>query len=212
LQPYYDHYTAPYVEIARPYYDTVNSHVIQPAKGYAIHYGAPWVEKAQQYGLAQWQKNGQPHLHKLQDVARSHYDQSVAPYVSQAGELVGPYYEIARTNTLQLYYEHAQPGYKLAQPYIRQGYNVASEFAGNTALPAAYWAWDKTYTFLDTTVWPQLRVAYVENVEPQLVRIGERLGRYRNKVQSKASSPSAADGCVPLSPSYKRRNLELTTF
>jgi hypothetical protein len=30
------------------------------------------------------------------------------------------------------------------------------------------------------TAWPKVRVLYGENVEPQLVRIGERLGRYRD--------------------------------
>ncbi|KAH7489812.1 hypothetical protein FOMA001_g2560 [Fusarium oxysporum f. sp. matthiolae] len=181
VQPYYDHYAAPYVEIARPYYDTVDSKVWQPTRASAVQYGAPWVEKAQAHTQALWEKNGQPQLVKYQALARAHYDQSVGPYVSQAGEKLGPYYDIARTNGLQMYYEYLQPGYEFVHPYAIRGYDVASEFTTKTALPTAYWTWNKTYAFLDSNVWPHVRAVYVQNVEPQLVRIGERLGRYKAK-------------------------------
>nr|RBQ91309.1 hypothetical protein FVER53263_05553 [Fusarium verticillioides] len=181
VQPYYDHYAAPYVEIARPYYDTVDSKVWQPTRAYAVQYGAPWVEKAQAHTQALWEKNGQPQLVKYQALVRAHYDQSVGPYVNQAGEKLGPYYDIARTNGLQMYYEYLQPGYEFVHPYAIRGYDVASDFTTKTALPTAYWTWNKTYTFLDSNVWPHVRAVYVQNVEPQLVRIGERLGRYKTK-------------------------------
>lgn len=183
VQPYYDHYAAPYVEVARPYYETVESKVWQPARAYAIQYGAPWAEKAQDYVWAQWEKNGQPQLVKYQGLAQAQYDQTVGPYIKQAGEALGPYYDIARTNGLQVYYEYLRPGYEFVQPYAVQGYDAASEFTVRTALPTTYWAWNKTYAFLDRSVWPHIRVVYVQNVEPQLVRIGERLGRYKTKVK-----------------------------
>lgn len=183
ILPYYDHYAAPYVEVARPYYETVESKVWQPTRAYAIQYGAPWVEKAQDYVLAQWEKNGQPQLVKYQGLAQAQYDQTLGPYVKQAGEALGPYYEVARTNGLQVYYEYLRPGYEFVQPYAVQGYDAASEFTVRTALPTTYWAWNKTYAFIDRSVWPHIRVVYVQNVEPQLVRIGERLGRYKTKVR-----------------------------
>jgi hypothetical protein len=77
------------------------------------------------------------------------------------------------------------PGYQFMQPYAIEGYDVVSDFTTSRALPAAWWAWDKTYAFIDTAIWPYARVLYLENVEPQLLRIGERLGRYKNKVKSK---------------------------
>lgn len=110
--------------------------------------------------------------------------------MNQAGETIGPYYEIARTNALQAFYEYVLPSYEFVHPYAAHGYGVASDFTTNTALPTAYWAWNKTYVFLDTAVWPQLRVVYLENVEPQLVRIGERLGRYKH---GKAIHDNATD-------------------
>ncbi|RGP75478.1 hypothetical protein FSPOR_586 [Fusarium sporotrichioides] len=184
VQPYYDHYAAPYVELARPYYDTVDSKVWQPTRAYAVQYGAPWAEKARAHTLAQWEKNGQPQLVKYQTLARTHYDQSVGPHVSKAGEKLGPYYDIARTNGLQVYYEYLQPGYAYVHPYAVRGYDAASDFTKTTALPTAYWTYNKTYSFLDSNVWPHIRSVYAQSVEPQLVRIGERLGRYKNKPKS----------------------------
>src|SRR5688572_2154950 len=116
---------------------------------------------------------------QLRDASQAQYQQSFEPFLQQANAAVSPYYEIARTNSLQAYYEYLLPGYNYAQPYLRHGYESAADFTSNTALPAAHWTWNKTYAFLDTAVWPQIRVLYLEHVDPQLVRIGERLGRYR---------------------------------
>lgn len=185
LQPYYDHYAAPYVEVARPYYDAVNSRVLAPTRAYTAHYGAPWVQRGQDYAWSQWELNGQPRLARLQALVKDKYDQSLAPHLTKGRETVEPYYQIARTNSLQILYEYIIPGYEFGRPYAARGYDVASDFTVNKALPAANWAWDMSNAFLETTVWPQLRLVYVENVEPQLVRIGERLGRYKNKAKSK---------------------------
>lgn len=186
VQPYYDQYAAPYVEIAKPYYQTVDNTVLAPVRTRAVQYGAPWVEKGQEYALTQWEKNGQPQLAQLQSLAQTQYDQSVGPYLSKAGEAVEPYYVIARNNAFQTYYEFVLPSYEYVQPYAAQGYEASRDFTTVTALPTAYWAWNKTYVFIDTAVWPQLRVAYLDNVEPQLTRIGERLGRYKTQAKAKA--------------------------
>ncbi|KAM0334481.1 hypothetical protein ACHAQA_001510 [Verticillium albo-atrum] len=191
VQPYYDTYAAPYVELAQPYYSIANERVLTPVKGYATKYGAPTLHQAQAYGQVQWNQNVQPQLAVYQKAVTDKYEQAVAPHVTKLSEAASPYYEIARTNALQTYHEILLPSYILAQPYAAQGYNTASQFTTETVVPSAYWAWNKTYVFLDTTVWPQVRVLYVENVEPQLVRIGQRLGRYKEK--SKIAVESAHD-------------------
>lgn len=178
-KPYYDHYAAPYVEVAKPYYETVDKSVFTPTRKYAVQYGGPWAQKAQDYALGQWKVTGEPKLMQLREASQTQYQQSVEPLLQQANEAVGPYYEIARTNGLQAYYDYLVPGYTYAQPYLRQGYQSTADFAANSALPAAHWTWQKTYLFLDTAVWPQIRALYLEHVDPQLVRIGERLGRYK---------------------------------
>lgn len=180
------------MDLVQPYYDSVNSRVLTPARVYAVHYGAPYVTKAQQYSQAQWEKTGQPQLQKLQGVFQTNYDQTIAPYLNEAGDALGPYYEIAKTNGLQLFYEYALPTYHFVQPYVATSYHLTSDFTTTKALPAGWWAFHQTYSFLDTTLGPHIRLVYLENVQPQLIRIGERLGRYKTKVGSGSSRASIA--------------------
>ncbi|KAL7904719.1 hypothetical protein GGI35DRAFT_472212 [Trichoderma velutinum] len=183
--PYYDQYVAPYVDFAWPYYQTVDSSVLTPARTYAVQYGGPWVEKGQEQVWTQWEKHGQPQVAQLRALSQKQYKETIAPHLERAGEVFGPYYEIGHTNSLRLYYQVLLPSYELVQPYAHQGYNVASSFTTGTALPAAQWVWGKTNAFLNKAVWPQVRMVYVENVEPQLVRIGERLERYKNRAKTR---------------------------
>ncbi|RCI15338.1 hypothetical protein L249_6735 [Ophiocordyceps polyrhachis-furcata BCC 54312] len=213
IQPYYHRYAAPYVHIAKPYYDALDGHVLTPTRTYALHFGAPWINRARGYTWSQWEIKGQPRLAQLQALSAAYYDRSIAPHLAQAGRIVEPYYGTARSNLLQLYYEYAIPSYELVHPHAVRGYSVARQFASNTALPATYWVWNKGNVFLETAVWPQLRSLYVENVEPQLVRIGERLGRYKNKAQSKVlhQQPSSTSfSSKPEVSSYKTTHPDST--
>lgn len=129
----------------------------------------------------------QPQVSKYQSLLKDQYDQSLGPHVNAAIKATSPIYLNAKTNALQTYYEHILPTYNAVQPYALQGYGAASEFTVNTAIPYSQWAWATGAVFLDRTVWPKVRILYGENVEPQLVRIGERLGRYRDGKKLKAA-------------------------
>lgn len=191
LEPYYDAYAAPYVELARPYYETVDQRVLTPSWAYATKYGGPRIAQAQAFGQTQWENKLQPELVKYQAMTKVKYDQTLAPHVDHVSSAVAPYYDIARTNALQTYHDLVLPSYVFAQPYVHQAYTTASTFATETAIPSAAWAWNKTYVFLDGTVWPQLRFLYTENVEPQLVKIGQRLGRHNTSNTQKAGETIA---------------------
>ncbi|KAI1469509.1 uncharacterized protein F4812DRAFT_333369 [Daldinia caldariorum] len=181
ITPYYDTYAAPYVDVAKPYYDTVDRVVITPARTYAVRYGGPRVSQARAFGQAKWEENVQPKLSEYQAITKAQYDQTIAPHVESLSAVVSPYYDLARVNALQTYHEFIFPAYVFVKPYVVQGYNTAYSFTTETAVPSTIWAWNKTYTFLDATIWPHLRDVYVMKVEPQLVRIGERLGRYNDR-------------------------------
>jgi len=186
VEPYYDAYAAHYVDAARPYYDTLDRRIITPATALGKKYGGPRVAQAQAFGQAQWEKNFQPEVLKYQGIAKEKYDQTLAPHINKIATTCGPYFEVAKTNALQTYYGHILPAYATVQPYALQGYNLAYNFVANTGIPYTKWAWTTGGVFLDRTIFPRLRILYGENVEPQLVRIGERLGRYRDGKKLKA--------------------------
>ncbi|KAL2123575.1 hypothetical protein VTJ04DRAFT_4030 [Mycothermus thermophilus] len=199
IEPYYDTYAAPYVEIARPYYVAVDRAIVTPSWAYVKQHAAPHIEQLQTVARAHWDKTIQPQVDQYRDLAKARYDESLAPHVAQVAAAAQPYYEIARTNALQAYHGAIVPAYHFAHPYLVEGYHAASVFTSNTLVPAAAWAWDRTYTFLEGTVGPRIRAVYAENVEPQLVKIGKRLGRYTNSPTRKSVpkpklSPTSAGG------------------
>lgn len=165
---------------AKPYYQSLDKGIITPATALAMKYGAPRVAQAQAYGQAQWEKTLQPEVLKYQALAKAKYDQTLAPHWNKVMAAGGPYLDLAKTNALQTYHEHIVPTFNIVQPYAVQGYGYANELVVGTGIPYTKWALTSTGVFLDRKVWPKLRILYGENVEPQLVRIGERLGRYRD--------------------------------
>ncbi|PQE08383.1 transcription factor protein [Rutstroemia sp. NJR-2017a WRK4] len=210
LEPYYHRYAAPYVESARPYYNTLDQKIITPVAVLGKKYGAPRVAQAQAYGQAQWEKTLQPEVSKYQAVAKAKYDQAVAPHLNKVTAATGPYLDLARTNALATYNGHILPAFHAAQPYAAQGYDTANKFLVSTGIPYTKLVWTSTAVFLDRKVLPKLRILYGENVEPQLVRIGERLGRYRDGkklqavvegVDSSSSASSASSTFSSISSS-----------
>ena len=199
LQPYYEDYVAPYVEVVQPYYTTLDENVLKPSWSYASKHGRPVLLHGQAYGQAQWNKNVQPLISKYQSAAEAQYEQTLGPHVKHISSTVRPYYDIARTNALQTYYEFLLPTFESRKPYVQRAYAAASAFATDSVVPSAVWAWNKTYIFLDGTVWPHLRMVYIENVEPQLVKIGQRLGKYNVKKSSTTPAAEALSRSVRTS-------------
>ncbi|KAL2264187.1 hypothetical protein VTK26DRAFT_893 [Humicola hyalothermophila] len=212
VEPYYDAYAAPYVELVRPYYKVVDRTIITPGWTLAKQHGAPRLEQAQHFGKAQWEKHVEPRVGQYRDVVKAQYDQKVAPHINRVSTSFWPYYDIARTNSLQTYHELLLPTYEYIQPHLRDGYRATSAFVGNTVVPGFVWAWNKTYLFLEGTVWPHIRVIYVENVEPQLIKIGKRLGRYSSGKKSvpKPLTDSSTSSSTQTTSSFVKPAVSVT--
>lgn len=170
-----------------PYYQTLDKRVIVPASALAKKHGAPRLAQAQKFGQAQWEKTVQPQLFKVNSAVKDQYTKTLAPHVSKFTSAAAPYYKAARENVEEVYHKTLLPAYDTLQPYAYRAYSVSNDFAVTTGIPYAKWAWASGVLFLDRTIWPKLRILYGENVEPQLVRIGERLGRYRDGKRLKAA-------------------------
>lgn len=183
IRPYYNTYAEPYVAVVRPYVHTFNDKVYSPASGFAKNayttYGAPRVESAKEFGLAQWEQTIQPQLDSAYGEVVKAYDASLAPHVEKVSAAAGPYYTTARDNAMHIHENHVLPAYISSKPYAAKAYSSGSDIAFNVILPQAQKAWSSAVFFIDAELWPRLRGLYGENVEPQLVRIGERLSNYR---------------------------------
>ncbi|KAL9026691.1 MAG: hypothetical protein Q9196_004681 [Gyalolechia fulgens] len=223
-RPYYDAYAAPYLDVVWPYVEKIEHDVYTPSINFGKRsyeqYGAPRVHQASEYGQLQWEETLRPALDRAQAQARAQYRSHGAPYVNKAWTVVQPYYQKGRETTLYIYNSQLLPAYATSQPYIESTYSGARQFALNTALPYARSAWTSIVLLFDRTISPQLRVLYGENVEPQLVRIGERLGRYRDgkklraaveDVNASPSLTSASSSLTSLSSSISSAVISQTT-
>ncbi|TKA66793.1 hypothetical protein B0A49_10600, partial [Cryomyces minteri] len=203
FQPYYDGYLASYIDQARPYVDQLNEQVYTPARSFTKYsydkYAAPRVAEAQKYGQAQWEKTVRPQLEAANAKIRDRYDTSLAPQVNKAYAAVDPYYSTAKNTLVHSYDAYLLPAYTFSTPYVQQAYTVGHRFTVDTGLPYAQWAGSSSLSFLNRTLWLRLRVLYGENVEPQLMRISARLGRYKDgkKLEAAVASMESSSEVIP---------------
>ncbi|KAF4174094.1 hypothetical protein CNMCM8694_000390 [Aspergillus lentulus] len=196
--PYYDRYGAPYVEIARPYVQVVNEHVYTPAatvarRGYD-QYGAPALDRAQAYGQQQWEARVIPRLQNMKESGTRLYNSTVDPYVQHAKGVALPYYNKINGAVIAVWDGYVFPGFARSRPFIGKTYASGQNVLATTVLPYAQSTWSSVIYFANSALWPKLTGLYSENVEPQLVKIGQRLASYREgrrlrKVMDEADSP-----------------------
>lgn len=190
LDPYYQTYLAPHVDKVKPYADRFERQVYTPAASFTKKqystYGAHRVELARKQAEAGWDKTVRPHLQTAQDAANKQYDAYLGPHVKRASDAASPYYDQVKASSNTAYHKSILPAYEASLPYLHQARVQGRHVIVDVVFPHARSAKDVTWAFLLRNVWPKLRVLYGDNVEPQLVRISERLGRYRDqqKVES----------------------------
>ncbi|RDW90513.1 uncharacterized protein DSM5745_02288 [Aspergillus mulundensis] len=198
VTPYYNTYAAPYVDAARPYVVVLNEKVYTPASNIAKQgyqaYGAPALNRAQAYGQQQWDANVVPHIETTKAKAADWYGAQVAPHVDYVVTTVSPYYNNVRGAYWKTVDGYILPFAAKYQPYIGKTYTSGQEILTTTVMPHAQNAWYSTVYFIYQTLWPKMSSLYSENVEPQLVKIGQRLASYRegDRLRSVAAEAESA--------------------
>ncbi|KAF4548305.1 Hypothetical protein D9617_29g006810 [Elsinoe fawcettii] len=205
IQPYYDAHIAPHVAKVQPYIDQAQTQFIQPAATFAqtkyAKYGAPRVQSAQKFGQKQWEHNVLPQLSVAREQALKQYDATLGPYVQKADDAVRPYYNGLGSSAKDFWELEIQPAYKFASPYLQRGYHEGEKFVLDVAVPYSQWANGILWTAMNRHVFPTVKVLYGENVEPQIMRIKQRLGRYRDEKKVEAVISSASSSAFKSSSS-----------
>lgn len=191
VEPYYNSYAAPHVDKARPYVEKFNQEIYTPSLAYGKQsydtYGAPRVQHAREYSQEQWDSIVTPQIDAARSFVKKQYESNLAPQVNKASAAAAPYYTSSRNSISEIHNTHVLPALEASRPYAERTYAFGHKLTVETGLPYAQSAWSSTVVFFDHTIWPKLRILYGDNVEPQLVRIGERLGRYRDGKKLKAA-------------------------
>lgn len=191
VAPFYERYLWPYLDSSKPYLTKLDDQVFQPTlnlgkKSYS-EYLAPRVEQAQLFGNRQWEQTLKPHLDTAQYKASEQYSARIAAPLEMVSAAAAPYISASQENVAKVYNEHLIPAYSASKPYAEKAYGVVNGAVVDTGYPYARRLMSSSSNFLNRSLWPQLRILYGENIEPQLLRISERLGRYRDSQKLKSA-------------------------
>jgi hypothetical protein len=150
-------------------------------------YAAPRVAQAQKYGTAQWDSTVYPQLQSAQSFALTKYNDLLSPHVIKAVEASNPYVVKAKDELEDIYEGTLIPLYKKTEPWLHNAYQQGRYVTVDVAYPHVDRFRLATSAILSRKVWPVLVTLYGENVEPQVTRIIERLGRYKDSKKLKAA-------------------------
>jgi hypothetical protein len=206
VQPYYNAYLKEYVDRAQPHVDSLNKKVLTPATIFAKDkydiYGAPRVAQLQDYAEGTWSSTLKPRLEIRRKWAKNEYDKQLGPYVDQARRATEPYAKKVYSELVDMYETTLIPLYHRAVPIANDVYQQGSHITTDVIFPNVQYAQQVTFDFLRRQLWPTLVVLYGENVEPQLTKITERLGRYKDSKKLQAAidevNVSTASSVPPL--------------
>lgn len=188
IQPYFDTYARPHLDPVIPYYVDAHKLVITPALTFGRKHGIPLVEKAILLGKFLWVKYAQPRAEKSYEISYLYYRQKFGPHVDNAYKAITNYYDSIKTNIFPKYSSIILSLYDTIQPQIGKGYILAHDIITNNIYPCTKWIVTNCEFFFVRTVQPKLKSLYGESVEPQLLKISERLGNYRNAKKTKPAS------------------------
>ncbi|KAF2673602.1 hypothetical protein BT63DRAFT_383644 [Microthyrium microscopicum] len=191
IEPHYNSYVKPYVDKAEPHIQRFQQQVYTPTSDYVLKnyntYAAPKVIQVQQYTSSEWEGTVQPKLLAGQKWAYTQYDQNLAPHVSKVTHLSAPYVTKIQDELSEVYDRTLIPWYQKAQPYAQRVYTDTHYVATELVLPHVQRASTTTTSVFYRKIWPTLVILYGENVEPQITRIIERLGRYKDSRKLQAA-------------------------
>ena len=153
-------------------------------------YAAPRISQVKLYGQQEWDKVMRPKLDHAREQAISNYYATLGPYINRLESVARPYWEASSNTAYQLYTTIILPTYERIRPHAINAYHYSFRFVTGVILPYSQWIFNSIITFGQRQVWPPIRILYGENVQPQLVKIRERLANYRDSKKLEASADS----------------------
>lgn len=207
LQPYYDTHVSPHIEKARPYYDHAQTRYIQPASDFTQDkyqkFGQPLVQQAYSQGVSQWETSLKPQWRSSRKQLGGLVDTHLGPHLRKIDQRVKPYYNGIRASVNDIWNLELKPAYKFIMPYLQRLYYQVDHIAIKYVIPYSQYANRLVWTALNRHVFPTLQVLYGENVEPQITRITQRLGRYRDekKLESAVRAVDSSSSLISTSTS-----------
>lgn len=183
MNPYYQAYAAPYVDIVRPYTHNFNKRIYIPTAKFAeqnfYRHVAPRSQAAILYSKSQWHAKAMPHLNSLRKLAIDWYTAVVIPRISSVADTISPYYKKSSEAVIYLQRFYILPHYVKLMPTLERVYFIMHDVLMNNIVPWGNRSSSGIVTFVNDVFFPRVTGLYTQNIEPQLVKIGDKLAGYR---------------------------------
>ena len=183
--PYYETYAGPYVDAVRPYAHNFNKNIYSPSKSFVTRtyrdYGAPRLEQGSRFLQMRWEMIVTPWLHSARDSVIRGYGVTVRPYIRRINAVVVPRYQAVTRFITGLHRAYVSPLYLRVELGAGKVYNAVDIMFSRYISPWIQRIWSVLATFANDTIRPRVSGVYAENIEPQLVRIGQKLASYREE-------------------------------
>lgn len=180
VQPYYDSYLAPHVDQYSPYAIKANSDYIQPVYQNLVktynQYGQPYVIEGKKYAEVEYDRFLKPHMDNAQVKGNVLYKDYLGPHVETANEIwvsSKPKVVAAQHKGEEVWTRTLKPAYNVASPYIVKVYEQAKYVIMVIVAPVVRDGGEKAVGW-GKGLWSDV-------VQPQVGRIGERLGGSNGK-------------------------------
>ncbi|KAF2398027.1 hypothetical protein EJ06DRAFT_532393 [Trichodelitschia bisporula] len=202
VSPHYNHYLKPYVDLTDPYIDRLNEQLYDPVASFTKRnyqaYAAAHVQSIQKQAGKTWSAAIQPQIEASERAVQEAYGRTLAPHVDKVTAVTVPHLNRAKDEALEIFDTTLVPLYHRTLPYLQAIYAHGHHITAHAVLPYVRKVETSALSFLNRRIWPQLVILYGENVEPQLMRISERLGRYKDtkKLEAEIDSLNSSEKMV----------------
>jgi hypothetical protein len=182
IEPAYNSYIAPYVQVARPYADKACTNVYIPASNIATNvykrHAEPIIAQAWRQGQKEWYARAHPYVKRYSAVLNKQYQHHVEPRIREANRVLDPWWTWARATADKQYHQVLVPASRRITPYAQRIYNQSRHYAVHYAIPTARQGAYSAVVFIKRRIWPSIYLLYGQHIEPQISKIRLRLASY----------------------------------
>lgn len=181
--PYYHEHGEKYVQVVHPYVQKVNERVYVPIseftkRKYRAH-GEPRVDIVLSYVRNNWQHFAEPRIRSLKNTAILRYNNTISPHVKQVVSTAALYQRALIAHASFVHGFIVRKYHQHADPIVRHIYHSGRLIFIARVLPHIERGWLSYISFMNGTVRPFMTGLYTKNVEPQLVKISQKLASYK---------------------------------
>lgn len=135
----------------------------------------------------------QPQITQLYERGYKQYEERLEPTVVELTKLYEPWWRWTKKTTSRQYHTVFIPIYKRSLPYLHHVSRQARHYTINYAIPTIQRGANTATIFVQRHLWPTIRIAWGQHVEPQILKIQAKIASYADGRKMEAAAADLDD-------------------